>query len=286
MRTVAIAATANRTALTTAGSTASPAMSLLPRSVSPISPLARATVNSDGADDVHAAGAARRLPAGRCSPGQCDRHDPDRHVHVEDPAPGRREDGGQRGPFQSEPLDGAFDVDPAQDRRPDERPGGHPQERQGTDDAERARSLVALEEMRRGGRGDRHEHPAADALHEARRDELVEVLRRPGQRRTHDEYRERAHEQAPRTPQVGKPAGQGHRHHVREQVGVDDPARLAELDPDRPTGRIDEVHEDRRERDGRDDQLEAGQEHADPEDDEEHQRRTAIHRASLPAGRR
>ena len=47
MRTVAIAATANRTALTTAGSTASPAMSLLPRSVSPISPLARATVNSE-----------------------------------------------------------------------------------------------------------------------------------------------------------------------------------------------------------------------------------------------
>ena len=47
MRTVATAAIANRTALTTAGSTAIPAMSPLPRSVSPISPLARAIVNSE-----------------------------------------------------------------------------------------------------------------------------------------------------------------------------------------------------------------------------------------------
>ena len=42
--------------------------------------------------------------------------------------------------------------------------------------------------------------------------------------------------------------------------------------------RVGEVGEDRRQGDRRDHQLEPGQEHADPDDGEQHERRTAVHR--------
>ena len=53
---------------------------------------------------------------------------------------------------------------------------------------------------------------------------------------------------------------------------------------DVPSG-VDEVGQDRRQRDGRDHQLEPGQEHARPEHGEQHERRTAIHGGSVVAGR-
>ena len=80
-----------------------------------------------------------------------------------------------------------------------------------------------------------------------------------------------------RTPQVGQPAGHRHRQDVHEQVAVDDPARLAQLDPAGARGGIREVGQDRRERDGRDHQLQPGQEDADPDDGEQHERRAAGH---------
>jgi hypothetical protein len=250
----------------------------------------QATRQSDreqgGADHVDAAADPWSLPARRRGPCQGDRDDADRDVHVEDPAPGRGKRGGQRPALEPEPLDGAFDVDPAKDRRADERAGGHAEERQRADHAERARPVVALEQVRRGRRRHGNEHAATNALEDPRGDELVEVLRRPGQPGTDDEQGQCANEQPSGAPQVGEPAGQRHRDDVREQVAVDDPARLAQLDPGGSAGRFDEVDEDRRQCDGRDDELEAGEEDADPEHDQEDQRRSAIHRASLPAHER
>ena len=102
-------------------------------------------------------------------------------------------------------------------------------------------------------------------------------LGQPGQRGAHHEDRERAEEQPPRAPQVGEPPGQRHREDVDEQVAVDDPARLAQLDPGGAAGRVGEVVEDRRQGDGRDHELEAGEEDARAEDGEQHERRSAVH---------
>ena len=48
------------------------------------------------------------------------------------------------------------------------------------------------EEVRRGGRPDRHQDPAADRLDQPRGDELVQALRQPGQDRPDDEHDQRA----------------------------------------------------------------------------------------------
>ena len=66
-----------------------------------------------------------------------------------------------------------------EDRGPEERTGGHAEERQRADDAEGARASRAAEQVRRGRRPDRDEDAAADRLDEPGRDELVEVLRHP-----------------------------------------------------------------------------------------------------------
>ena len=145
------------------------------------------------------------------------------------------------------------------------------------DDAQRARPHRAAEQVRGDRRPDRDEHAAADRLDEPRGDELVHRLGRSGQRGPDDEHDERAQEQPARAPQVGEAAGHRHRQDVDQQVAVDDPAGLAQLDPGRSQGRVGEVGQDRRQRDGRDHELEAGQEHARPDHGEQHVRRTAVH---------
>ena len=92
----------------------------------------------------------------------------------------------------------------------------------------------------------------------------------PGQRGPEGEDDERAHEQPAGAPQVGQPAGHRHRQDVDQQVAVDDPARLAQLDPGGATGRVGQVGQDRRQRDRGDHELEAGQEDPDPDDGEQH----------------
>ena len=74
-------------------------------------------------------------------------------------------------------------MDRGEDRRPDDRPGGHAEERQRADDAERAGRAGAAEQVRRGRRPDRDEDAATDRLDEAGGDELVERLGGAGQRR-------------------------------------------------------------------------------------------------------
>ena len=88
---------------------------------------------------------------------------------------------------------------------------------------------------------------------------------------------QRAHEQPPDAPQVGQPAGHRHGQDVDQQVAVDDPAGLAQLDPGGAAVRIRQVGQDRRQGDRGDHELEAGQEDADPDDGEEHVRRAAVH---------
>ena len=96
-----------------------------------------------------------------------------------------------------------------------------------------------------------------------------------------DEDHQRAHEQPPDAPQVGQPAGHRHGQDVDQQVAVDDPAGLAQLDPGGAAVRVGQVGQDRRQRDRGDHELEAGQEDADPDDGEEHVRRAAVHAGSV-----
>ena len=185
-----------------------------------------------GPDDVDPARATRRLPVGRGRPGEGQRDDPDRDVEVEHPAPG-----GRRGRPRS--------ASPAARRRRARPPGGPtpriaapttgpaaiPRNVSAPTTPERPRPRRAAEQVRGGRRPDRDEHAAADRLDEPRRDELVERLGGAGQRRPDGEDDERAHEQPPGAPQVGQPAGHRHGQDVDQQVAVDDPARLAQLDP-------------------------------------------------------
>ena len=221
-------------------------------------------------DDVDPPGPARRLPVRGGGPGEGDGDDPDRDVDVEHPAPGRVEDRrGRAG--QAGRLEGLGGVDRGEDRRPDDRPGRHAEEGQRADHAERARSSRAAEQVRRRRRPDRDQHAATDRLDQPGGDELVERLRGTGQRRAHREDDERADEQAASAPQVGQPAGHRHRQDVDQQIAVDDPARLAQLDPGGAAGGIGKVGQDRRQRDRGDQQLHPGQEDAEPDDGEQDQ---------------
>ena len=83
-------------------------------------------------------------------------------------------------------------MDRAQDRRPEERPGGHAQERQRADDPERPWARGTAEQVRGGRRPDRHENAATDRLDQPRGDELVEALGRARQRGSDDEHDQRA----------------------------------------------------------------------------------------------
>ena len=132
-----------------------------------------------------------------------------------------------------------------------------------------------LVEVGRRGRRDRDQGAAPDGLDEPRGDELVEALGRAGEERPDREGHERTEEQPPRAPQVGEAAGERHRGHVHQQVAVDDPGRPPQL---RPVGQVDD---DRRQRDRRDHQLEAGQEDAGAQDGQQDERRGTGHGRSV-----
>ena len=143
--------------------------------------------------------------------------------------------------------------------------------------AEGAGSTVCLVQVGGGGGPDRDEGPAAHRLDESRTDELVEVLGHPRQHGSAGEDDEGDHREPACAPQVRQAARQRHHQDVDEQVTVDDPARLAELRPRGRTVRLDEIREDRRQRDRRDHQLEPGQEHARAEDGQQHELGPAVH---------
>ena len=140
------------------------------------------------------------------------------------------------------------------------------------DDPEGAGPIVALEEVRGRGRGDRDERAGPDGLDEPRPDEGVERGCGAAQERSQDERSQAAEQERSDTPAVGQPAGERHRHDRDQEVAVDDPGGAAEIAP------RCEVRDERGERDGRHHQLQARQEHGDGGDRQEHDRGTSIHR--------
>ena len=174
-------------------------------------------------------------------------------------------------------------MDGAEDGGADHRPGRHAQEGQRADDAERAGPRRSAEQVGCGSRANRDQDAATERLDDPGRDQLVEVLGGPGQRGTDDEQGQRGDEQTPGSPQVGQPAGQRHGQDVDQQVAVDDPARLAQLDPGRGPMGPGQVGQDRRQGDRRHHQLEAGQEDPRTEHGEQHVRRTSVHHRSVVA---
>ena len=221
-----------------------------------------------GPEPVELGGLAARVPAGAGGPGDCQSADADRDVDVEDPAPRRRNGGHERPAGDAHVGQGGFGVDRLQYGRTDERPGGHAQERQRADDAQGPRPRRALEQVRGGGGGHWDDRAATDRLDEPGGDQLVEVLGDARQERPEGEDGKGGEEEPAGAPQVGQAAGQRHRHHVDQQVAVDDPGRLAQI---RPVGHRGQ---DLWQGHGRDHQLEAGQEDADAEDPQ-HQVRVA-----------
>ena len=232
----------------------------------------------DRPGDVQSAGPSRRIPATRRRPAEQERDEPRRHVDEEHPAPGRREQVLRRS-RQPRGRDRFGRVEGAQDGGPHERARGHPEERECADHAEGASARRPVVQMgcRSGPDGD--EDPAAGRLHQAGGDQLVHGLGQSGEERSEREHGEGRQQWASCPPQVRQAAREGHRQHVDEQVAVDDPARLAQLHPCGPCGRVREILEDRRQGDGRDHQFEPAQEHADAEDREHDERGPAIHAA-------
>ncbi len=111
------------------------------------------------------------------------------------------------------------------------------------------------------------------------------VLAAPSDERPDDEDHEPAQEQASGAPDVGQAARERHRDDVCEQVAVDDPRGAAELGEGGLAGPIgvgdDEIVDDRRQGDGRDHQLEAGQEDTGAEDGQQRVCRAPGHRRSV-----
>ena len=218
------------------------------------------------AHHVHAPAPARRVPAAARRPGQREGADAHRHVDVEDPAPcGRKRIRQGRARGNAETREGDLRVDDVQDRGAQERPGGHPQERERTDDAQGPGPAGAREQVGRGGRGHRHQRAATGRLDQPRDDQQLERGRGAGQRGADGEQAQRPEEHAAVAPQVRQPPRQRHRDDIHQQVAVDDPGGLAEAGPGGQVG------DDRRQGDRRDHQLEAGQEHPRPKDGEEHE---------------
>ena len=210
--------------------------SIAPTSVSPTSPSSSARPNQSGAAHVEPPGSPRRVPAGRRRPAEEQGDQPDRDVEVEDPAPGRGEERVQRsGAGPRRPRRGPTPRIVAP-RRTARRPC------RGTSAPRRPRARAAgagpSNRCAAAAVADRHEHAAAGGLDEPGGDELVHRLRRPGQRRADHEDRRAPAMNGRRAPHrsVIRPAS-GIVEDVHQQVAVDDPARLAELDPGGPLRR-------------------------------------------------
>jgi hypothetical protein len=177
-------------------------------------------------------------------------------------------------------------MDGRQDGGPHERTGGHAQEGQGPDEPERTIAPVTLEEQGSRGRGDRHEHPAAGRLDEPCRHQGLERGRGAGECRSHGERAECQYERPAYAPAVDESAGEGHNHDVDHQVAADDPRCGPEHPPVRRTEQLlGDVGDDRRQGNGRDHELEAGQEHADTHDREGDVRVSTAHRPSVSTSR-
>ena len=187
--TVMTTAATRRPTVTATGSTALPAISVVPMRVSPTSPASNAAPNqnapttsirpgrrgvSQPADAAHPTNSAT-MPIGTLM----------KKTHRHDGANMSGPRSGETGRPRGRPRGGTRTRIAAPTNGPD----GHPEERQRADDAERARPARPVEQVGRGRGPDRDQHAAADRLDEPGRDELVEALGEAGKHRPDDEDR-------------------------------------------------------------------------------------------------
>ena len=199
---------------------------------------ARGEAEQDRAEHVDA-----RVPAllGHAQRDRDDRqrHDPDRDVHVEDPAPRRVVD------------------EEAAEQRPGD--AAHPEDR--ADHALVAAAIARRDDVADDRLGEDDEPAAAEALQRAEGDELAHALRLPAQRRPDEEDDDRALEDALAPVEVAELAVERRGDRRRQQVAGDDPRELVQAA---------ELGRDGRQRGGDDRPVERGQqdrEHERHEDD-------------------
>ncbi len=175
----------------------------------------------------------------RCVEVEPERHDhdgdgPDRHVHVEDPAPGERVD----------------------EEAAEKRPGDRRDAEDGADQPHVAAALARRDDVADDRLRADHQAAGADSLERAERDQLIHRLAEPRQHRPGEEDQDRDEEHGLAPVHVAELAVERRRDGRREQIRGDDPREVVEAA---------EVADDRRQR-GRDDRLvERGQEHAEHE---------------------
>ena len=167
-----------------------------------------------------------------------DRERADRHVHVEDPAPGE-----------------AVDEEAAEQRPRDRGDSEH-----GADQAHVAAALPRRDDVGDDRLRADHQPAGADPLQRAEADQLAHRLREPGEHRAGEEDQDRRQEDRLAPDHVAELAVERRRDRRGEQVRGHDPREVVEAA---------EVADDRRQR-GRDDRLvERGQEHAEHQRDED-----------------
>ena len=159
----------------------------------------------------------------------------DRHVHVEDPAPGK-----------------VVDQEAAEQRAGDRCDGEH-----GADQAHVAAALAGRDDVRDDRLRAHHQAAGADPLKGAKADQLPHRLREPGEHRAGQEDQDRGEEHGLAPEHVAELPVQRGRDRRGEQVGGHDPGEVIE-----PA----QVADDRRQRRRDDGLVERGEEHA------EHQR--------------
>jgi hypothetical protein len=174
-------------------------------------------------DDVmHTAEPARHLTGDHD-----ERNQPDRHVDVEDPAPGQ-----------------VIDEHPAEQRAHNAR---HAED--GTEQAHVAAALAGRDDVADDRLGADHQTTAAEALDRAERDELDHGVAEPGQNRAGEEDHDRGLEDRLAPEQVAELAVERGRGGRGDEVGRDDPGQVvqaAEVADDRGEGGRDDRLVERR----------------------------------------
>ena len=80
--------------------------------------------------------------------------------------------------------------------------------------------------------GRRHQHRAAHALDEPRRDDLPALLRQPGREARHDEQQQAGHERPPAPEQVTDPAAEQQEAGEGERVAAHHPLQAGRREPE------------------------------------------------------
>jgi hypothetical protein len=200
------------------------------------------------AEQVEAAGVLGGLGARQPAQPHEDADDADRHVDVEDPAPRQVVD------------------DQAADHRSEHRSHEHGH----ADDAHHAADALGAGRLGQQDHADRHDHAAADALHDAEGDQRGQVPGQAAEDRAGDEEDDRGQPHAAGAEALGGPAGERDDHGQGEQVAGGHPLHViergVEVDAQRLQGDVDDRGvEDRHDRADHDDGRDDGEVAIDPQ---------------------